>query len=170
MATLCILRKDLFTAERKLPCVILLFSLFYLCLTNTFATKILRCNTQLDYANVTKHIVGSRHLGKVTGHLRRHQESLVNGDSLEGDTDSVADDDTAMQAEMSLQDEEHAAQKQSASSKPKKAEKTADAAGDGESQNSLPIMQDGLLVVNGVDVGKYIRKLEERISELEKKP
>ena len=95
----------------------------------------------------------------------------MNGDSLEGDTDSVADDDTTMQAEMSLQDEAHdAAKKQSASSKPKKAEKTAEAAGDGDGQNSLPIMQDGLLVVNGVDVGKYIRRLEERISELEKKP
>lgn len=38
----------------------------------------------------------------------------------------------------------------------------------GDSQNAPPA-QDGSLVLNGFDVIKYIRGLEERISELESK-
>lgn len=37
-----------------------------------------------------------------------------------------------------------------------------------DSQNALPV-RDGLFVVNGFDVVKYIRGLEGRISELERK-
>jgi len=64
----------------------------------------------------------------------------------------------------SMQDASDGMGKKSATSKEKTPTETAD--GNGNSENALPV-QDGLLVVNGFDVVKYIRGLEGRISELE---
>ncbi len=102
-----------------------------------------------DHYNVARHIVSEKHC-----------KLLAEG---------VAGDERAIQAENSnpnndgMQDVSDGGKK-SATSNENTPTETAD--GDGDSGNALPV-QDGLLVVNGFDVVKYIRGLEGRISELE---
>ncbi len=76
-------------------------------------------------------------------------------------------------AELSAQDydsTQDAVDGEKKSVKGKTPEEPADSNSDHDGRNALALpVQDGLLVMNGFDVVKYIRWLERRVSELERK-
>ena len=122
-------------------------------------TKIHSCNKHLESSDINKHIIGKRHLEKV---------AFYDADSVGGD--SVPSDETAELSAQDYDSTQDAADGEKKSIKGKTPEETADSDSDGDGRTALALpVQDGLLVMNGFDVVKYIRSLEGRVSELERK-
>lgn len=123
-------------------------------------TKIHSCNKHLESSEISKHIIGKRHREKV---------AFYDADSVEGG-DSVPGDETAELPVQDYDSTQDAADGGKKSVKGKTPEEPADSNSDGDGRNALALpVQDGLLVMNGFDVVKYIRWLEGRVSELERK-
>ncbi len=124
-------------------------------------TKIHSCNKHVASSDITKHIIGRRHLEKV---------AFYDADSVEGGHSVASDEKAVLFVEDCDSISQDAADGGKKSIKGKMPKKTADSDSDDDGQNALALpVQDGLLVMNGFDVVKYIRWLEGRISELERK-
>mmetsp|Transcript_2844 Transcript_2844/g.3644 ORF Transcript_2844/g.3644 Transcript_2844/m.3644 type:complete len:240 (+) Transcript_2844:129-848(+) len=128
------------------------------------------CHKRVQYGSVVSHIIGDIHCERVARNLQEQQD--VDSVSVEGDEAVVSDDTTGQAKIPALLDYDRmpldaADGKKKSATKQKASKKKADEDDDGDSKNALT--GQGGLVVNGLDIVKYIRGLERRVSDLEKK-
>jgi hypothetical protein len=140
-------------------------------------------NKRVVYGAIVQHIIGEGHCRRVA-RIYRDKESITYSkqqneeqddasEKNDGECDETAVDDGTEQVEVpALPDTDSFAGRKSAAKKstPKsKAAKKKKATKGGNRRNNNALTIEGGLVVNGLDIVRYIRGLEGRISELESK-
>ena len=128
------------------------------------------CCTRVQYGSVSAHIVGSNHCKRVAKNLQKKQDA----DSVEGDEAVDSDETTGQAKNLALLDFDRMPQDAAdgggkSATKRKTSKKTADGDDDDDEGSQNALTEQGGMVVNGFDIVKYIRGLERRVSELEKK-
>lgn len=143
---------------------------------------VVRCqacnNKRIVFGAIVQHIIGEGHCRKVAQIYRNKEDvrysqiaQVEESDEDEAEIyrikESGTDSQIARADELDTDEGDGEAQAQTAKPKLPKKKKKKKARGVGNGQNALTV--EGGLVVNGLDVMKYIRGLEARISELERK-